>query len=82
MPVISLTVSISPPTGISRCRVISCSPWTSIAGLNEPIWPNAPPPPPRTTAIVGSTFWSMPVEFSVVYCSSSSGTWPAPTPTA
>ncbi len=53
-----------------------------MAGLKLPIWPMAPPPKPSTTAIVGSTFWSMSAEFSVVYCSSSSGSWPAPTPTA
>ena len=53
-----------------------------MAGLKLPILPNAPPPPPRTTAMVGSTFWSTPVEFSVVYWSSSRGSWPAPTPTA
>ena len=40
-------------------------------------------PPPTMTANVGSTSWSTPRLFSVVYCSSASGSSaPAPTPTA
>ena len=63
-----------PSTGISRCRVTACVPWTSSAGLNVPIARNtepAPAPHPITTGNVGSTRCGTPSVFSVVKASSS-----------
>jgi hypothetical protein len=84
MPVMVPTVSTSPCTGMGSWTVTACSPCTSMAGLNDPMDPKAPAPPtPSTTAMVGSTTRSVACEFSVVNCSSCSGsTAPAPTPRA
>ena len=83
-PTTSPTVLTVPATGIGANSSMACSPCTSIAGLNEPMFDMAPPPPtPSTTAIVGSTFWSVSAVFSVVNSSSSKGSAaPAPTPSA
>ena len=79
MPVISVWLVTFPDTGIGWCRRMPCSPWTSIAQLKSPRLDNPPPMVVSTTAIVGSTCWSMSMEFSVTNGSSSV---PAPTPRA
>ena len=74
------TIVAVPSTGIGRCSVTACWPWTSRAGLNVPILPNGEPlPQPMTTGKVGKTSCSTPLVFSVVNASSSC---PAPMPTA
>ena len=45
MPVMVVTDSTVPSTGRGACSSTDCSPWTSMAGLKLPIWPNALPPP-------------------------------------
>ena len=54
------TIVTVPSTGIGRCSVTACWPWTSIAGLNVPILEKTPsrrdPPASRsTTGNVGNT---------------------------
>jgi hypothetical protein len=76
----SLVIDAVPSTGIGRCSVTACWPWTSSAGLKVPMLPIADPlPQPITTGKVGNTSWSTPLVFSVVNANSS---WPAPMPTA
>ena len=78
-PVISAVVEARPCGSSSRWSTIRCSPWTSIAGLNDPMVPNTPETSASVTTIVGSARWVMFIEFSVVNARSSV---PAPTPRA
>ncbi len=81
---IRLTIVTVPSTGIGRCSVTACWPWTSRAGLNVPTLEKIPsrrdpPVMPTTTGKVGKTCCGVPAVFSVVNASSSV---PAPIPTA
>ena len=80
---VSLATTVAvPSTGIGRCSVTACWPWTSRAGLNVPmsaITERPPAPYPMTTGNVGNTCWVTPLVFSVVKASSSA---PAPMLTA
>ena len=79
----------APVTVSGLCSVNDCSPWTSMAGLNEPSAANGPAPfislrRDSTTTIEGRACCSTPCEFSVVNSSSKpvGSVMPAPTPNA
>ena len=84
MPATFVTIDTVPSVGISPCKRIACSPWTSMAGSKSPIDSLAPPPWPTMVVKVGRTRWVTPTEFSVVRSSSNpvGSSAPAPTPRA
>ena len=82
MPVTVAVVRTVPSTGSGRCSSKACSACTSMARSKSPrVRPGRACA--MSTPNVGSTFCSMPSQFSVVNSSSRSGSpSPAPTPTA
>src|SRR2546421_1458815 len=83
MPASRVVTLARPSTGRGRCSTSACSACTSMVRLTSPSSSQGADRWVITTPNVGSACWTTSREFSVVNCSSLSGSsWPAPTPSA